>query len=162
MSRHLSSEQLSRWAMGERSSQDEQHLRDCPLCGAEVARFDATLAHFRGSLRDWSQTASAGTKPIAIPPEHRAPWRLWTLRGMALAAALLIAAWIPVHHAWQHPNGGSTGSAFDAQLLEEVDAGVSRTVPQSMEPLLQLVAWDSNSGTGVTEKDNNHATQQQK
>ena len=57
MSRHLSSEQISRWVMGEHGAFEEEHVRDCPECRAEVARLESVLAQFRSSAMVVAQSA---------------------------------------------------------------------------------------------------------
>ena len=65
MSRHLSSREVSQWMIGERTPQQEQHVRQCPECGAEVARMEAALALFRGSVRHWSDRQVRVPRPLA-------------------------------------------------------------------------------------------------
>ena len=59
MSQHLSSREVSQWMIGERTPQQEQHVCQCPECGAELARMEAALALFRGSVRHWSDGQAA-------------------------------------------------------------------------------------------------------
>jgi anti-sigma factor RsiW len=63
MSRHLSSPEVSQWMIGERTPQQEQHVRQCPECAAELARMEAALALFRGSVRHWSDGQSRAEPP---------------------------------------------------------------------------------------------------
>ena len=54
MSRHLSADEISQWISGERTSEQESHLRECTACAAEVNDTEQTLALFRESGRRWS------------------------------------------------------------------------------------------------------------
>jgi hypothetical protein len=46
------------------------------------------------------------------------------------------------------PKTAATANA-DAALLAQIDHEVSRTVPDSMEPLTQLVSWDASSSAST-------------
>ena len=54
LARHLTREQISKCLMGDATPQESQHVRDCAVCGAEVARLESSFAQFRGSVRRWS------------------------------------------------------------------------------------------------------------
>jgi hypothetical protein len=57
-----------------------------------------------------------------------------------MTAAILLLSLIPIYNgARAHEHKAQM--ARDATLLEQVDAEVSRPVPASMEPLVNLVAW---------------------
>jgi Flp pilus assembly protein TadB len=62
----------------------------------------------------------------------------WRLAAAALAVAFAIPLWI------NHSERRSQREAMemDAQLLEEVNASVSRWAPASLEPLMQLIACE--------------------
>jgi hypothetical protein len=143
MSRHLSSRQISQWMIGERTPQQERHVRDCSQCGAELARLEAALALFRGSVRHWSDGQNrAELPPIAnISPARRGP-RIRPVRWALVAAALLVLAAVPVYRDAQERQRQAEIARADARLLEQVDAEVSRAVPRPMEPLVKLVSWD--------------------
>src|SRR5271157_513509 len=98
MSQHLSSQQISQWMIGERTPQQEQHVRQCSQCGAELARMEAALALFRGSVRHWSDVQSRAEPPAigSIFPARRGP-RPHLMRWALVAAALLVLAAVPVY-----------------------------------------------------------------
>jgi len=160
MSGHLSSQRISLWMLGERAAEDQRHLGECPECAAELARLKAALSGFRGSVHQW-----AGRQTSSAPHREWAPARtaFWPgrFRWAAAAAIALLAALIPVYRIARHSHTAPAIAQSDAQLLEEVDAEVSRSVPQPMEPLLNLVAWGSDNSSNTTGKEN-HETQQQK
>lgn len=54
LARHLTREQISKCLMGDATPQESQHIQDCAVCGAEVARLESSFAQFRGSIRRWS------------------------------------------------------------------------------------------------------------
>jgi hypothetical protein len=142
MSQHLSSERISMWIAGERTPEDEEHVRVCLECAAELARFQATLSLFRDSVRDWS-SRQPGSEPGTVP--KLAPAR-WAVRWAMAAAALLLVATVSIYRGTRQPQFGGLMLPADVALLEQVDAEVSRGVPRGMEPLLELVSTDYSTG----------------
>lgn len=143
MNQHLSSEQIARWMAGERTPSDEQHAGQCEECGAELARLEAALGLFRGSVREWSEQES-GAEPQRVWRVERAP-RVFVLRWAVMVAALLMLVWMPIYQGAKDKQRKAELARADAALLEQVDAEISRAVPEPMEPLIKLVAWDSAS-----------------
>ena len=156
MSQHLSSRQISQWMIGERSPQQEQHVRQCSECGAELARMEAALALFRGSVRHWSSRQVRIPRPLAPTRRSRGyPARPLPMRWALAAVALLVLAAVPVYRNVQDRQRQAELARADALLLEQVDAEVSRAVPRPMEPLVKLVSWDFSSTDGHDEKTGN-------
>ena len=149
MSQHLSSQEISQWMTGERTPQQEQHVRECPECGAELARMEAALALFRGSVRHWSEGQVRVPRPLAPGP------RPLPMRWALVTATLLLLAAIPVYRNVQDRQRQAEAARADALLLEQVDAEVSRAVPRPMEPLVKLVSWDFSATDGSDEKTRN-------
>ena len=152
MSQHLSSREVSQWIIGERTPQQEQHVRQCSECGAELARMEAALGLFRGSMRHWSSRQSRAEPPAmgSILPVRRGSWAQ-PLRWALVAAALLVLAAVPVYRNVQERQRQAEIARADALLLEQVDAEVSRAVPRPMEPLAKLVSWDFSATDGRDE-----------
>jgi hypothetical protein len=156
MSPHLSSRQISRWMTGERTPQQELHVRECPECGAELARMEASLALFRGSVRHWSDGQRRAEPPaIGSLLTARRGFGMRPMRWALVAAALLVLAAVPVYRNAQDRQRRAEMARADALLLEQVDAEVSRAVPRPMEPLVKLVSWDFSSADGSDEKTGN-------
>jgi len=159
MSEHLSPEQVSMWMAGDRTPDGERHVKECTECAAEVARLENALLQFRGLIHEWSAETSA--RPVWRLPRsvHAVSW----VRGLSWAvvpALILLLAMVPILRQSRDVRSSDAKLAqADAQLLEEVDAGVSRAVPQPMEPLLRLVASDSGSTAGTTVKENHETSQ---
>ena len=149
MSQHLSSQEISQWMIGERTPQQEQHVRQCSECGAEVARMEAALGLFRDSVRHWSDGQVRVPRPLT--PEPRPQPIRWAL----VAAALLVLAAVPIYRNAQDRQRQAEIARADALLLEQVDAEVSRAIPRPMEPLVKLVSWDFSSTDGGDEKTRN-------
>ena len=135
MSAHLTSREISEWTAGTRTEEREDHLHECAECRGELAGLQLTFHEFRESMRGWG--AQQGTVPRPMwrtePPvvSHR-------LRWMLVAVAMLVLAAIPVYRSRVQPQRVDT--VDDTVLMEQIDAGVSRSVPAPMEPLTNLMA----------------------
>jgi len=143
MNQHLTPEQISKWMAGERTAQEELHVRECSQCAGEVEGFNAALQMFRGSVRRLSDKET-GSVPQAIRHSRRVQPLRW---AVAMAALLLTVAIPPYRTAMKQRHQQEMAKA-DAALLEQIDAEVSRAVPAPMEPLIGLVDWDSTSARG--------------
>lgn len=97
MNQHLSSEQVSRWMVGERTSEVVRHARDCSHCRAELDRLERALMLFRESGRCWSEhwyrSASQNRlEHVQLSAGQRSlQWVKLSLGG-ALAASVFVAA----------------------------------------------------------------------
>jgi hypothetical protein len=130
MNRHLSAEQISDWVIGQRTPEQEDHLRECPECAAEVEKIEAPIALFRGAVRHWSSQ-----QEVRVIPAPRRSGLLW-LRWAATAAVLVVLIAIGI-------DGKNRRTAReDDALLEQVQAQVSRSVPAPMQPLYELMSED--------------------
>jgi len=86
MIQHLSSRRISWFVIGGACLRDREHTRECAACRAEVARLEASLAAFRGTVRrfseqqaslGWAADLAAAGDHLAhlLPPESlQAPW----------------------------------------------------------------------------------------
>lgn len=63
--------------------------------------------------------------------------------GLAVAAVCGVMTLSTV--LWQNHRMEQDTAVTDAKLLLQIDAALSREVPQPMEPLAKLVAWDGSS-----------------
>ena len=141
MNRHLSERQMSEWALGERSPEVERHVADCPRCGAALHRDARALAAFRQSARRWSEEQLGTGVAEAWKIEWSPRWT--TFRRLRWASVVaLVFLFMVVAVVRRGPRSAPPDSAAaDAMLLKQIDADVSQTVPDSMEPLVKLVSW---------------------
>jgi hypothetical protein len=143
MIRHLSSEQVSSWVMGERGALEAQHVRECPKCRAEVERIESLLARFGKSVRHWSDRQACVVETRLAPVGlHRS--RRWVLA----AAALVVLATVPAYQNARERKRAAAQAEADAILMERVDQAVSRKVPRPMEPFIELVSGGPNFTEG--------------
>ena len=135
MNGHLDTAAICNWVAGERSPEAERHLLECAECAAAVLRFETGLAGFRDTATGWSNRLRPPPPP-SLPAAAAVRWRA-LFATTALAACLAAAVWlvaIPIER-----SRAAEQARADSLLLEQVDAAVSRSAPEPMEPLLQLV-----------------------
>ena len=128
MNSHLSSEEMIQWLSGERVDAVEEHLHECEACGAHLHQLKNALVGFRDSLEQ------CPVPPVSyVRARHTRP--RWILATAALA--LLVAT--PVYWNVRQQRAAEQAKA-DEVLMERVNAGLLRSVPASMEPLMQLIS----------------------
>jgi len=139
MIEHLSVEQISQWTIGERTPQLEQHVAERPECRAELEQLETVLVQFRAAVRAAGNSASP---PAWREAASRGPWFSWP-RLVLGAATLLILVALPIGWRVRVQERAAAAALADSQLLERVDSAVSQAVPEPMEPLVNLVAWNA-------------------
>jgi hypothetical protein len=142
MSGHLSSVEISEWLAGIRGLDAERHLAECAGCAAELEQASEPFARFGAATRSWCAAETPVPRLGSIESAVRRRRRFTMVRvALAAAAVLLIAA--PVYR--QHQRTVEMARQDEA-LLEQVQAEISRSAPEPMQPLEKLVAWNSPSG----------------
>jgi hypothetical protein len=153
MNGHLSSEQVSRWMIGDRAEQEGEHVQKCPECAARVAELESAIALFRECVRDCGESYGRPDMPLLAGVRRaRRNFAARPSRWAPGAAALLLLAAIPIYTNSRDRRREAEMARADAALLEQVDAGISRAVPAPMEPLVKLVMWNSGSGNQAQDK----------
>lgn len=135
MSPHFSEDQFIGWMAGDRAPAEERHLAECPVCRSELAGMEAVMAGFRSSAGAWSDQFEGSKGPVAAPARAAHPYR-WAMAAVAVAA---LAA-IPIFKTEQDRRREADAATAEA-LLRDVDASLSRRVPSSLEPVLDLIDW---------------------
>jgi anti-sigma factor RsiW len=137
MNKHLSSKQISRWIAGQQTSKVERHLEQCAECSMELTRSHSGFVAFAQSVREWAQQQKEELQPAEIRAwtASRNRWRPWVL-GLA-AGVVALAVGIPAYRS------SRDAREKDAQLLEQVQTQLSRSVPASMEPLMRLMGEET-------------------
>ena len=64
MNQHLSSKEISKYLIGDATSEEAQHAHECTACGDELALLESSLSLFRGSVRQWSDRVSGDAYQI--------------------------------------------------------------------------------------------------
>lgn len=147
MNGHLSSDSISKWLAGERAADDERHAKECAVCAAKLAHAEGLFGAFGESVRGWSGHVGQGFRPAAfsggVPSGKAAAARKGRPTRLALAAAaLLIAVAVPVWKDSHDRRHAAEQAKADVLLWQQVDEHITRPVPASLAPLLDLVAWE--------------------
>jgi hypothetical protein len=129
---HLSQEQFAQWIAGERPHDAVRHVDACDPCRQE-------LAGFSDALKEFSQHVQTLPVPARISAARRSHH---VARWLAAAAAVMMLALVPVYREQQERRRALIEQQ-DAQLLQQVDAEISRAVPDSMDPLVTMVSWNT-------------------
>jgi len=139
MTTHLSSDQISRLMIGEGDPHEKLHARECSVCSEELIRLQETLAVFRGSVERWADHSGGARGPECVfSTSTRSASRNRPL-AWALAAVLVVLVSIPFYKNFTD-HGQEAQAVEDAVLLEQVNAQLSRVVPEPMEPFMNFVA----------------------
>jgi hypothetical protein len=144
--KHLSSEQISNVVAGTGIS-EEDHLLHCRACALEVERVRGVFSLFRSSVREWTDTLDhsefpAGNAVVSharlSKGSRRAPLA-WVLAAATFAAAVAIPIYEDSKNREDRELKAQTER--DEQLLEDVNAQLSRSGPVAMDPLMQLMSF---------------------
>jgi hypothetical protein len=143
MTTHLNDEQVSKWIAGTGTDEEKQHCRECAQCRASINSFQDDLSRFGGAVAHWADKQRVS----AIPDVQRMTgiWhqvRMRSLRWVAVAAAVTIVAGIPAYKRSidrDREVQSAQESQLDEQLLERVNAHLSRTAPVSLQPLMEML-----------------------
>jgi hypothetical protein len=149
MNKHLSAKQISMCIAGNGSREELEHSRACPKCAAEMDRFESAVLGLRQGLSGCAEQhlkpgAWAYLKPATVNSRRLAG----VLAGAVAAAALSILAVAPIYRSFVEPRYEVSVTAEaeqDTELLEQVDLQLSRSVPATLEPLMDLLALNEES-----------------
>jgi predicted anti-sigma-YlaC factor YlaD len=139
MIEHLSAEQISQWMVGDRTPELERHIAECAECRVELDRLESALAQFRTAMRE---TANAAPPLGWGESASGRAWLSWP-RLVLAAVALILLVVLPVSWMAHARQQAAEAALADSQLLESVDSAISQAVPEPMEPLVNLVSWNS-------------------
>jgi len=144
------------------TSPQMQHLRDCPLCAAELASMRQSLSDFQAATKTWASHTMANRawspSTFEIPvPLSSAPRRFFERQILWASTTLLFAAAVPLtlhYHRTSaqapaaptvatRPDNHQPDLTGDEALLEEIDQTLSSSIPTPMQPLADPTAGRS-------------------
>jgi len=142
----------------------EAHLQDCEKCAAELAGLRESLSLFRDASTAYADEQFRRLPPMPAPVR---PLLAPVLRPayLAAAAALVLAAFLPMEMLWQrsHPTAPPSASAgtivqayateSNEALLNDVDREVSASVPSAMQELADPTSNDISDPNSTQRKD---------
>jgi hypothetical protein len=129
---HLSAEQIAQWIAGQRSAETELHVESCGQCRARVTGFEDVMTQFRGAVRS-----------VPAPPPVWSARRAVVWPHLVAVAAIALLLMVPLYREREARRRAAIEEQ-DAQLLQQVDTGISRAVPDAMDPLVKMVSWNTN------------------
>jgi hypothetical protein len=137
----LSPEQISSVVAGS-GTDEEFHVSQCAFCAAEVERARNILLLFRSSVRSWSE-AQSDAVAFDIPSSRasRQSPLAWVLAAAAVAAMVAV----PVYRNSREREIQAQAER-DAQLIDDVNAQLSRRAPVAMQPLMRLMSVKNTAG----------------
>lgn len=152
---HLSEREILDWQLNEQPLEVRQHVAECAGCRDQVSNLESSLSLYRESVHGWSDAhQSRVRRPVWSTPSRWQLWRRATFQW-ATAAVLALAVVVPVYTHRVMEERKEQRAKADQALLEQVDREVSQTIPDTMEPLTQLVQWepgDSSDTDSSTQK----------
>lgn len=144
MSKHLSSEQIAQWTLGDFDDEVDQHLSNCYNCRSEAALFKLALSSFRESARDWAdehmRPHDETVRRIRLVP-YRSVLNQVSLVAVAGLVCLLVALGV------QHQTTANVApiAVNDTLLLQSVRQDLSDNVPTALAPIEALVSPETST-----------------
>ena len=132
---HLTSKQIHEWTIGERNRDAAQHLEICQACRDEIVTLQDGLQAFRHSVHRLASTemTAATVKSSTSPRTLQLSWK-WATTIAVSMGLVLFPIYLDRSKARQDAQ-----TAQDSLLLNQINARLSRTVPEPMEPLMILM-----------------------
>jgi hypothetical protein len=132
---HLTSKQIHEWTIGERNREAARHLEACRACRDEIVTLQDGIQAFRNSVHRLA-SLEITTATAKSSTSHRAPYLSWR---WATAVALSVGFALFPLYLDRSSTAQEEQTAQDSQLLNQINARLSQTVPQPMEPLMKLM-----------------------
>lgn len=152
--KHLSSDEITAYLIGDRAPEQQQHVRECAECRTEIERVERPLAWFGSAVKhaaseydavkNWSDQQAESWSGSRRPDQSLhggSRWRSLRLPSAVAATVLFALAAVPIYRSLQPDRAAESrrSTVPDAVLLEQVEAGIARAVPQPLEPLSRLM-----------------------
>jgi len=145
----------------------EAHVHTCELCAAELATLRESISLFRQASSAYADNELRNLPPVQLPAR---PAQTLALQPAywAAAAAIVLAAFLPMQALRQHPLQPASASTTsvadrpvqseDEALLEGIDTEISASVPTPMQALADPTGGgsgdiDSSVSTSTQRKD---------
>ena len=156
---HLSDEELTAAAAGERSPRTAGHLEMCPQCWEQMSLYRERLASLRQdvcysagrSALDWGRQSRSIQQRIADARIRKTQgWNApFALAASALAIGLFIFVFLGFHNPPPQTEHAQTAIS-DAALLSDIQARLDQELPDALQPAGLLVSEMGGIDTGST------------
>jgi hypothetical protein len=137
MNHHLSQEQFAKCFVGETTEEEHQHLLNCTQCAAELEQFGGAISSLRQAIR--TRVDDHVPSPISLPSK---PQRMPAMRWALVAVVVLIVGTIPFLTRRPAEPAAPAAAESPEDLMNAIDAHLSRTMPSPMEPMMSLFPDD--------------------
>jgi hypothetical protein len=148
MTRHLQSEEISRYLVGDLAPELESHAHQCPECKARLVRLEASLAGFRGTVRNFKENEFMTTYKMHTGNETMAGLSSLLIHCGVVAMLLMLGTLKPVQHFMKQsvtlvaPNlkpyearkSGGGGGGGDRSPLEASQGKLPKVAPRQFTP----------------------------
>ena len=137
MNKHLSEDQIARCIVGEATTAEVRHARECSECEAQLNRFRKSVALFQSSIHEQIDHRIALVPSIAVSKlsgkgSRTARWLLVA----AAAGALVVLPFIRIGNKPEALPESLSKEADPDAVMNRVNLHLARTVPAPMEPLM--------------------------
>jgi hypothetical protein len=126
---HLTDEQfaecVAECAVVAPSPESEAHLRDCPQCREELARFSTSMNDFSRAAFGWSETQPAVSLRAEARPATGGAWLVPATWAVAAAVTLAVGVPMVIHHDSQPVTPSNTSVTSVADGPDDSDAQIA-------------------------------------
>jgi hypothetical protein len=146
---HLSDEEITAAAAGERNPRTAHHLQICAECQAQVQMHRGDLAELREdivcgagrSAIDWGRQSRNIQQRIVAAQIERTQGKNtgFALVSSALALALILTIFIGFRNTSRSPLPPPAPNISDAKLLNDVESRMDEDLPDALQPANLLV-----------------------
>ena len=176
---HLSDEELTAAATGERNPRTAGHLEICPECWEHMSRYRESLANLKQdvcysggrSALDWGRQSRSIQQRILEAQIRKTAGRSvrFALATSALAVILVVFLALNFRSAPPAPDGSTVATInvatiSDAALISDIEAHLNQDLPEALQPASVLVGEMGGLEIESTNQNVSHAptrTQQQ-
>ena len=146
---HLSDEELTAAATGERNPRTAGHLEICPECWEQMSRFRESLANLKQdvcysggrSALDWGRQSRNIQQRILEAQIRKTAGRSlrFALATSALAVILAVFLVLSFRSAPPAPDASTVATISDAALISGIEAHLNQDLPEALQPASLLV-----------------------
>ena len=146
---HLSDEEITAAAAGERVPRTAHHLQICSECQGQVQMYRDSLAELRQDLCysagrsaiDWGRQSRGIQQRILAAQIEKTQGRNagFTVVCATLAFALVLVVFIGFRNTPPPPSHTPTATISDAALLDDVESRINEDLPDALQPASLLV-----------------------
>lgn len=167
---HLSDQELTAAALGQRDRRAANHLQICGDCQQHVEMYRERMADLRQdvcysagrSAIDWGRQSRAIQQGILVAQVRQTQGRTtgFVLAASVLAVVLVAFLFLGFHNPpASNPAAQPTVEISDSALLNDVEDQLDGDLPEALQPASLLVGemGGIDSGSGATSHNNSHA-----